>query len=172
MVAKSAPDGNTWLFALDTVLTVTPHLYRNTSFDSRKDFAPISIVAESPLVVLTSPAANIGSIGELIKRAKADPGAMNFGSGGSGSSGHLAAELLNNMAGMKMTHVPYKGGPQVLADLAGGQIQMAVLSLAASNAMIKAGKAQLIAVTGTSRLPGFPNVPTVAEAGVPGYQAG
>jgi tripartite-type tricarboxylate transporter receptor subunit TctC len=170
-VAKSAPDGYTLLFALDTVLTVTPHLSRNTPFDSQKDFAPISIVAESPLVVLTSPSANIGSIGELIKRANASPGVLNFGSGGSGSSGHLAAGLLNNMTGMKITHVPYKGGPQVLTDLAGGQNQMAVLSLVASNAMIKAGKAQLIAVTGTSWLPGYPDVPTVAEAGVPGYQA-
>lgn len=172
MVAKSAPDGYTLLFALDTVLTVTPHLYRNTPFDSIKDFAPISLVAESPLVVLTSPSANIGSLAELIKRAKANPGTMNFGSGGSGSSGHLAAELMNNMAGIKMTHVPYKGGPQVLTDLAGGQVQMTVLSLAASVTMVKAGKANLIAVTGANRLPGYPEVPTVSEAGLPGYQAG
>ena len=172
MVAKSAPDGYTLLFALDTVLTVTPHLYRNTPFDSIKDFAPISLVAESPLVVLTSPSANIGSLAELIKRAKANPGTMNFGSGGSGSSGHLAAELMNNMAGIKMTHVPYKGGPQVLTDLAGGQVQMTVLSLAASVTMVKAGKANLVAVTGANRLPGYPEVPTVSEAGLPGYQAG
>jgi tripartite-type tricarboxylate transporter receptor subunit TctC len=172
MVAKSAPDGYTLLFALDTVLTVTPHLYRNTPFDSIKDFSPISLVAESPLVVLTSPSANIGNLAELFRRAKASPGAMNFGSGGSGSSGHLAAELMNNMAGIKMTHVPYKGGPQVLTDLAGGQIQMTVLSLAASAAMVKAGKANLIAVTGTNRLPGHPDVPTVSEASLPGYQAG
>ena len=172
LVAKSAPDGYTLLFALDTVLTVTPHLYRNTPYDSKKDFAPISIVAESPLVVLTSPAANIGSIAELIKRAKANPGGLNYGSGGSGSSGHLAAELLNSMAGTRMTHIPYKGGPQVLTDLAAGQIQMTVLSLAASNAMVKAGKAQLIGVTGTSRLSAYPEVPTVAEAGIPGYEAG
>lgn len=172
LVAKSAPDGYTLLFALDTVLTVTPHLYRNTPFDSKKDFAPISIVAESPLVVLTSPAANIGSLAELLRRAKANPGGVNFGSGGSGSSGHLAAELLNSMAGTRMTHVPYKGGPQVLTDLAAGQIQMTVLSLAASNTMVKAGKAQLIAVTGTSRLPTYPDVLTVAEAEIPGYEAG
>lgn len=172
MVAKSAPDGYTLLFALDTVLTVTPHLYRNTPFDSIKDFAPISLVAESPLVVLTSPSANIGSLAELIKRAKANPGTMNFGSGGSGSSGHLAAELMNNMAGIKMTHVPYKGGPQVLTDLAGGQVQLTVLSLAASVTMVKAGKANLVAVTGANRLPGYPEVPTVSEAGLPGYQAG
>jgi len=172
MVAKSVPDGYTLLFALDTVLTVTPHLYRNTPFDSIKDFSPISLVAESPLVVLTSPSANIGSLAELINRAKANPGTMNFGSGGSGSSGHLAAELMNNMAGIKMTHVPYKGGPQVLTDLAGGQIQMTVLSLAASVAMVKAGKANLVAVTGANRLPGHPDVPTVSEAGLPGYQAG
>ena len=172
MVAKSAPDGYTLLFALDTILTVTPHLYRNTPFDSIKDFAPISLVAESPLVVLTSPSANIGSLAELIKRAKANPGTMNFGSGGSGSSGHLAAELMNNMAGIKMTHVPYKGGPQVLTDLAGGQVQMTVLSLAASVTMVKAGKANLVAVTGANRLPGYPEVPTVSEAGLPGYQAG
>ena len=172
LVAKSTPDGYTLLFALDTVLTVTPHLYRNTPYDSKKDFAPISIVAESPLVVLTSPTANIGSIAELIRRAKANPGALNFGSGGSGSSGHLAAELLNSMAGTRMTHVPYKGGPQVLTDLAAGQIQMTVLSLAASNAMVKGGKAQLIAVTGTSRLSSYPDVPTVAEAGIPGFEAG
>lgn len=172
MVAKSAPDGYTLLFALDTVLTVTPHLYRNTPFDSINDFSPISLVAESPLVVLTSPSANIGSLAELIKRAKANPGTMNFGSGGSGSSGHLAAELMNNMAGIKMTHVPYKGGPQVLTDLAGGQVQMTVLSLAASVTMVKAGKANLVAVTGANRLPGYPEVPTVSEAGLPGYQAG
>ncbi|MEI6758824.1 MAG: tripartite tricarboxylate transporter substrate binding protein [Betaproteobacteria bacterium] len=172
MVAKSAPDGYTLLFALDTVLTVTPHLYRNTPFDSIKDFAPISLVAESPLVVLTSPSANIGSLAELIKRAKANPGTMNFGSGGSGSSGHLAAELMNNMAGIKMTHVPYKGGPQVLTDLAGGQVQMTILSLAASVTMVKAGRANLVAVTGANRLPGYPEVPTVSEAGLPGYQAG
>ena len=172
MVAKSAPDGYTLLFALDTVLTVTPHLYRNTPFDSIKDFSPISLVAESPLVVLTSPSANIGSLAELIKRAKANPGTMNFGSGGSGSSGHLAAELMNNMAGIKMTHVPYKGGPQVLTDLAGGQVQMTVLSLAASVTMVKAGKANLVAVTGPNRLSGYPDIPTVSEAGLPGYQAG
>jgi tripartite-type tricarboxylate transporter receptor subunit TctC len=97
---------------------------------------------------------------------------LNFGSGGSGSSGHLAAELLNSMAGTRMTHVPYKGGPQVLTDLASGQIQIAVLSLAASNAMIKAGKARLIAVTGTSRLSSYPDIPTVSEAGIPGFEAG
>jgi len=171
-LTKSAADGYTLLFALDTVLTVTPQLFPNTPFDVKRDFVPISIVAESPLVVLTAPTANIATISDLIAKAKVNPNAINFGSGGNGSSGHLAAELLASMAGGTMTHVPYKGGPQVLTDLAGGQLQMTVLSLAASNAMVQAGKARLIAVTGARRLAGYPEVPTVAESGLPGYKAG
>jgi tripartite-type tricarboxylate transporter receptor subunit TctC len=170
-VAKAEPDGYTLLIATSS-LAINPSLYPNAGYDPRKDFAPIGLIASSSNVVLVHPSVPAKSIAELIALAKQQPGTLTFASTGTGSSVHLAAELFAGMAGIKINHVPYKGSGPALNDLLGGHVTMMFGTMASAVGLVRdGGKVRALAVTGASRSPLFPDLPTVAEAGLPGYEA-
>jgi tripartite-type tricarboxylate transporter receptor subunit TctC len=169
-VAKAAPDGYTLLIATSS-LAINPSLYPNAGYDPRKDFAPIGLIASSANVVLVNPSVPAHSIAELIALAKKD-NTLTFASTGTGSSVHLAAELFAGMAGIKITHVPYKGSGPALNDLLGGHVTMMFATMASAAGIVRsADKVRALAVTGATRSALFPDLPTVAEAGLPGYEA-
>jgi len=170
-VAKSAPDGYTLGLGGTGTLAINPTLYPNVGYDPRKDFAPVGLIATSALVVLVHPGVAAKSIAELIALAKRDPGKMNYASAGSGSGIHLGTELLAHMAGVKLTHIPYKGSSPALTDLIGGHVSIYLSSLPPAVALVKEGRVRALAVTGPKRSPIFPDLPTVAEAALPGYEA-
>jgi tripartite-type tricarboxylate transporter receptor subunit TctC len=168
-VAKSAPDGYTLLIATSS-LAINPSLYPNVGYDPRKDFAPVGLIASSSNVALVHPSVPASSIKELIALAQQNPGKLNFASTGSGSSVHLAAELFALMAEIKLTHVPYRGSGPALNDLVGGHVTMMFATMPSSG-LARDGKVRALAVTGAKRSSVLPDVPTVAEAGLPGYEA-
>jgi tripartite-type tricarboxylate transporter receptor subunit TctC len=171
LVAKSAPDGYTLLMATVGTHAINPSLYAKLPYDHVADFAPVILVASVPNVLEVTPSLPVNSVADLIKLAKEKPGQINFASSGSGTSIHLSGELFKTMAGVDMTHVPYKGSAPALADLIGGQVQVMFDNLPSSLAQIKAGKLRAIAVTSAQRAPALPNVPTIAESGLPGFEA-
>ena len=170
-VAKAAPDGYTLGLGGTGTLAINPTLYPNVGYDPRKDFAPVGLIATSALVVLVHPGVEAKSIAELIALAKREPGKLNYASAGSGSGIHLGSELLAHMAGITLTHIPYKGSSPALADLLGGHVAIYFSSLPAAVALVKDGKVRALAVTGPTRSAIFPDLPTVAEAALPGYEA-
>ena len=172
IVAKAAPDGYTLLLGAAGTMVVAPHLGANMPFDTFKDLAPVSLVAISPFVVTLHPSVQANSIRELIALAKANPGKINYGTSGTGGSPQLATELFNSMAGVKLVHVPYKGLAPALIDLMGGQIQVVFADVGLVKGHIAGGKLKGLAVTSAVRTSVMPDMPTVAEAGVPGYAAG
>jgi tripartite-type tricarboxylate transporter receptor subunit TctC len=167
-VARSAPDGYTMVLATTGVAT-NVSLYKQLSYDAIKDFAPITMVSRSPHVVVTQPSLPVNTIQDLIALARAKPGQLSYGSAGSGTILHLAGEMLSIKTGVKLMHVPYRGGTLALNDLMGGSIQLMFSDIASAVPQIKAGKLRAIAVTGAQRTLSLPDVPTVAEGGVPGY---
>lgn len=167
IAARSAPDGYTLLMAYGSHV-VNPTLYPKLPYDTVKDFAPITQVAVQPLLVNVHPALPVKSIKELIALAKARPGQLNYGSAGSGSGGHLATEILGTMAGVKMTHVPYKGSAAAMFDVVAGNTQLMVVTLITSLPQVRAGKLRAIGITSAKRSPIVPDVPAVAET-IPGY---
>ena len=170
-VAKAEPDGYTLLIATSS-LAINPSLYPNIGYDPRQDFAAIGLIASSSNVVLVHPQVAAHSIKELIALAKRDDGKLTFASTGTGSSVHLAAELFAGMAGVKITHVPYKGSGPALNDLLGGHVTMMFSTMASAAGLVREGsKVRALAVTGATRSKLFPDLPTVAEAGLPGYEA-
>jgi tripartite-type tricarboxylate transporter receptor subunit TctC len=169
-VAKAAPDGTTMLIATSS-LAINPSLYPNVGYDPRKDFAPIGLLASGANVVLVHPSVPAKSIAELIALAKKEPGKLNFASTGSGSSVQLAAELFAAMAGIRINHVPYRGSGPALNDLLGGHVTMMFATLPSAIGIVKGGKVRALAVTGGQRSDVFPELPTIAEAGLAGYQA-
>lgn len=169
-VATSEPDGYTLLMAT-FAHAVNPSLYNKLPFDPHKDFAAISLIARSFNVVVVNPASKINSIADLINEARANPGKLNFGTFGTGTSAHLAGELFNALAKVKMTAVPYKGAAPAISDLLGGQIDVMFTTVASAAALVSAGQLRALAVTSAERSAAFPQLPTVAEAGVPGYAA-
>jgi tripartite-type tricarboxylate transporter receptor subunit TctC len=150
-------------------LAISPTLYAKLNYDPVKDLAPISLVATVPNVVVTQ-AAYPATLREFIAAAKAKPGGMNFGSGGSGTSNHLAGELFNILTGAKLTHVPYKGVNLAMQDVIAGRIDFVVIGVPAAAPHVKSGKLRALAVIAPQRLPALPEVPTVAEAGLPGFE--
>src|SRR2546423_565423 len=170
-VAKAAPDGYTLGVGGTGTLAINPTLYPNVGYDPRKDFAPVGLIATSALVVLVHPSIEVKSIVELIALAKREPGKLNYASAGSGSGIHLGSELLAHMAGIKLTHIPYKGSSPALTDLLGGHVAIYFSSLPPAIALVKEGKVRALAVTGAARSPILPELPTVAEAALPGYEA-
>jgi tripartite-type tricarboxylate transporter receptor subunit TctC len=152
-------------------LAINPSLYPNIGYDPRKDFAPVGLIASSSNVVLVHPSVPASSIAELIALAKASPAKLNFASTGSGSSVHLAAELFASMAGIKLTHVPYRGSAPALTDLLGGHVDIMFGTLPPSVGLVRQGKLRALAVTGPQRSSALPELPTVAEAGLAGYEA-
>ncbi len=172
LVAKAAPDGYTLLLGAAGTLVVAPHLGANMPFDPMKDLAPVGLVAVSPFVVTLHPSIQANSVRELIALAKASPGKINYGTSGTGGSPQLATELFKSMTGVNMVHVPYKGLAPALTDLIGGQIQVVFADVGLVKGHIAGGKLKGLAVTSATRTAAMPELPTVAEAGVPGYAAG
>jgi tripartite-type tricarboxylate transporter receptor subunit TctC len=170
-IAKSAPDGYTLGLGGTGTHAINPTLYPNVGYDPRKDFAPVGLIASSALVVLVNNAVAAKSIGELIALAKREAGKLNYASAGVGSGIHLGAELFATMAGIKLTHIPYKGSSPALTDLLGGHVAIYFSSLPPAISLVREGKVRALAVTGPRRAPGFPDLPTVAEAALPGYEA-
>ncbi len=169
LVAKSAPDGYT-LLAMSSSFTIIPGIYKKVPFDPVRDFAPVALLSTYPHLVVVHPAVPANSIKELIALGKAKPGALNFASAGAGTPTQLGAELFNSLAGIRMVHVPYKGGGPAITALLGGEVQVYFGPIATVLPHVKAGKLRALAVTGAKRSPVLPEVPTVAEAGLPGFE--
>jgi tripartite-type tricarboxylate transporter receptor subunit TctC len=169
-VAKSAPDGTTILIAT-FAHAVNPSLRSKMPFDTEKAFDPVVLIGRSPNILVVPASSPYKSIKELVAAAKADPGKLTFASQGVGTSAHLAGELFNNLAGVNMTHVPYKGAGPALNDLLGGQVNMMFATATAAAPLIESGKVRALGVTTPERSPVRPEVPSIAEAGVPGYAA-
>ena len=168
-VAKSAPDGYTLLFGYIATHGINPALSK-VPYDPVKDFAPIAMIAEAQEVLVVHPSVKANTVAELIALAKAKPGSLSYASAGNGTAPHISGELFKRLAGIDMLHVPYKGSSPALTDTLGGTTQVMFPSLVAANQFIKAGKLRALAVTGSKRSAMFPALPTIAEAGVPGFQ--
>jgi tripartite-type tricarboxylate transporter receptor subunit TctC len=171
LVAKSAPDGYTLLMGTVGTHAINPSLYSKMPYDHVKDFAPVVLVAGVPNVLVVNPTLPVNSVADLIKLAKDKPGQINFASSGSGTSIHLSGELFKTMAGVDMTHVPYKGSSPALTDLIGGQVQIMFDNLPSALPQIKGGRLRAIAVTSLKRAPVLPDIPTINESGLPGFEA-
>ena len=170
LVAHSAPDGYTLVVAT-TAHAINPSLFKNLGYRLLKDFAPVSQLTSGPLVIVAHPALPANNVAELIALAKAKPGELNFASSGNGQSTHLAAELFDSMAGVKMKHIPYKGSAPALTDVIAGQTQLMFDTMLSAMPHVKSGKLKALAVTSPKRSPVAPDLPTVAESGLPGYEA-
>ena len=168
-VAKSPPDGYTVVMGALSTHAVNPSLYPRMPYDAKKDFAPITLVAITPSVLVVNPSLPVHSVQELIEYAKAHPGKLSFGSGSIGSAGHLAGELFKVDAGVDMVHVPYKGAAPAMQALLAGDTQLMFDNLASAMSQVKAGKLRALAVTTKARSPLAPDLPTMSEAGVPGF---
>ncbi len=170
IVANSAPDGYTLFVSSPGALTILPHL-RKVPYDTLRDFAPVSLISVGPFVLITHPAVPVKSVKELIALARAQPGKLNYASAGNGVANHLAMELFKQMAGVDITHVPYKGAPQAVTDVVAGHMNMMFNSIAPIVGHIKAGRVRVLGIASGKRSPQMPDVPTISEAGVPGYEA-
>jgi tripartite-type tricarboxylate transporter receptor subunit TctC len=168
-VARSSPDGYTILMGAVATHAINPALYASMPYDAIRDFVPITQVASTPNVLVVNPRVPASNVKEFIAYAKANPGKLNFGSGSTGSAGHLAGELFKSMAGVQMTHVPYKGAAPAMQDLVGGEVQLMFDNLASSLSQVKAGKIRALAVTTSRRSSLAPELPTIAESGLPGF---
>jgi tripartite-type tricarboxylate transporter receptor subunit TctC len=168
-VAKAPPDGYT-LLATASTLTINPSLYASLPYDPIKDFAPITLIASTPLVLVVHPSLPVKSVKDLIALAKTKPGQLNYGSAGNGSTLHLAGEMFNSLAGVKLVHVPYKGVTNAFSDLLGGQISIMFPGAPIALPQVKAGKLRALGTTGATRTPAAPDLPAIAEAGLPGYE--
>jgi len=168
-VAKAPADGYTILMGAVATHAINPSLYASIPYDPVRDFIPVTQVASTPNVLVVNPSIPASNVREFIAYAKANPGKLNFGSGSTGSAGHLAGELFNTMAGVQMVHVPYKGAGPAMQDLIGGQIQLMFDNLASSLGQIKAGRVKALAVTTAKRTSLAPDLPTISESGLPGF---
>jgi tripartite-type tricarboxylate transporter receptor subunit TctC len=171
MVAKAAPDGYTLLMATVGTHAINVALYAKMPYDAVRDFAPVSLVALVPNLLVVHPSLPVHSVSELIAWARAHPGKLNYASSGNGTSIHLSGELFKSMAALEITHVPYKGSGPAIADLIGGQVQLMFDNLPSALPHARGGKLRALAVTSARRSPAAPELPTVAEAGLPGYEA-
>ncbi len=169
IVAKSKPDGHTVLLVTST-FSINPSLQSKMPYDPVKDFAPVTLVARTPYVMVVHPSLPARNVKELVALARARPGELTYASVGTGSSTHLATELLVSRSGMKLVHVPYKGSSAALADLLGGHVSMYLGSMPASLPQARSGKLRALAVTGPTRAAAAPELPTIAESGIPGYE--
>jgi tripartite-type tricarboxylate transporter receptor subunit TctC len=169
---RAAPDGYTVLLADSTTLAVNPSLYKKLPYDPQKDFLPISLTARFAMLLVVNPSlTKAASVKEFIAEAKRDPGKINFASVGAGTTHHLAMELFKQQTGISLNHIPYKGAAPAVQDLVGGQVPVMFLDLAAGGPQIRAGKIKALAVASARRISALPDVPTVAESGVPGFEA-
>ena len=171
IVAKSAPDGYTILMGSAGPLAINASLFGKMPFDPIRDLAPVTLAASTPNVLVVHPSLRAATVRELIALAKARPGEINFASSGHGTPAHLAGELFNSMAGVKMVHVPYKGAAPALTDLLGGQVQLMFSTMPPALPHVKDGKLRALAVTSSKRSPATPELPTVDEIALPGFEA-
>jgi tripartite-type tricarboxylate transporter receptor subunit TctC len=171
LAAKAVPDGYTLFFSSPGALTILPHLQKQVAYDTLRDFAPISLVSIGPFLLITHPSLPVKTVKELVALAKSEPGKLNYASAGNGAANHLAMELFKSMAGINITHVPYKGAPQAITDLIGGSVNLTFNSIPPVLQHIKSGRLRLLGVSSAKRSPQLPDVPTVSEAGVPGYES-
>lgn len=169
MAAKSAPDGYTLFLGTTTLYAILPNLKKNLPYDIKRDFASVTQIAGASNVLVINPSVAAKSVAELLQLAKAKPGALNYASAGRGTPAHLAGEMINVLAGVSMTHVPYKGAGPALVDVIAGQIQLIITSPIAAGAHITSGKVRALATTGAARNPALPDLPTIAET-LPGYE--
>jgi len=169
-VAKSLADGHTLLLVHQGILAINPHLYARTGFDPLRDFAPITRIVDAYLMLAVPARSRAASVADLIRLAREMPGQLAFGSSGIGTPPHMASELFKRMAGIEVRHIPYKGATPALLDLIAGRVDFTIDGLSLSGPQAKAGKIKPLAVTSARRLPSFPEVPTLAESGLPGYE--
>ena len=169
---RAPADGYTIVNVATATVAINPSLYRNLSFDAGRDLVPVAFIAYVPNLLVVNPAIPANTLGELVAYLKANPGKVNFASPGSGNSSHLAGEMLKQRTGVEITHVPYKGDAAAFADLIGGQVQMMFAIAVTAVPHVKAGRLKGIAVAGLQRTPTMPDLPTMAEAGLPGFDAG
>src|SRR5271163_75730 len=170
-VAKSDPDGYTLMMGGQTTYACAPNLHRKVTIDAVKDFTPVALTGASPLALVANPSFAAHTVADVIAMAKANPGKINFGTGGVGTTPHMTAELFEHDAGIKMVHVAYRGEAGAINDVVGGQISLMFANLSAVIGNIKGGRLRALAVTSAERSPSAPDIPTVAESGIPGFAA-
>jgi tripartite-type tricarboxylate transporter receptor subunit TctC len=170
--ARSAPDGYTIFMTTSGINAINPALYAKMPFDPNKDLVPVSALVSLSNVLVVNPSVKANSVADVIAMAKAQPGSMNYASSGSGTSIHMSGEMFKFMAKVEITHIPYKGSAPAITDLLGGQVMMMFDNIPSALQHIKAGKLRALATTGATRDPALPDLPTIAESGVPGYESG
>ena len=170
IAARALPDGYTLLVGSGSTLGSNVSLYAKLPFDPLRDFAPVTLIATAPFVLVTHPSVPVKSVGEFIALAKANPGKLTYSSFGEGSSAHLVGELFQSMAGIRMIHVPYKGGGPAMTAVVGGEVQATVANLSVALAQIRSGKVHALGVTTAARASALPEVPTIAASGLPGFE--
>ena len=170
-VSKAAPDGHTLMVGHSGVFGVAPSLYTNAGYDPRKDFAPIGLIASFQQILVVHPSLPVHNVKDLLALARKEPGKITYATAGIGSGSHISTELFASMADVKLTHIPYRGSGPAQGDLVAGHVVMAITTVPPAIAQIRGGLLRAIAVTGDTRLPILPDVPTVAESGIPGYVA-
>jgi tripartite-type tricarboxylate transporter receptor subunit TctC len=171
IAAKSPPDGYTLFISSPGALTILPHLRKNVPYDTLKDFVPIGLISIGPFLLITHPSVPAGTVKELIALAKANPGKLNYASAGNGVANHLAMELFKHMTGVDIVHVPYKGAPQAVTDVVAGHMNMMFNSIAPVLPHVKSGRVRALGIASLKRSPQLPDIPTIAESGVPGFEA-
>ena len=171
IVARAPPDGYTLLMGNNSILATNASLYKNMTFDPVKDLAPVVLIASQPNILVVHPSLPVKSVKELVALAKSRPGQLNYASSGSGAAAHLAAELFKSMTGVSMVHIPYKGAGPALVDMLGGQCQVMFATALSVQPHLQSGRLRPLALTTAKRSRTFPELPTVAEAGVPGFEA-
>lgn len=170
LVAKAAPDGYTFLMGVSSI-AIAPALYASLPWDPVKSFTPVGLIATTPNILVVNPSVPARNVQELVALAKSKPGELNYASGGNGATNHLAGELFKRMTGTQIVHIPYRGNPLAVIDVLNGQVAMMFDFMITSLPHVREGKLRPLAVTGAKRSPQVPDLPTVAEAGVPGYEA-
>jgi tripartite-type tricarboxylate transporter receptor subunit TctC len=167
---KAAPDGHALMMVVDSTVTTNPHLYRNLSYDPFRDFAPVSVVTRLPLVLVSNPAVHAGNLQELIALIKAKPGQLNYASTGVGTQLHIGMEMFKLMTATDIVHVPYRATTSAMTDLVGGRIDLALIGLSSAKTQVESGKLRAYAIAALRRSSLMPELPTAAEAGLPGYE--
>jgi tripartite-type tricarboxylate transporter receptor subunit TctC len=171
LAARAAPDGYTLFLSSPGPLTILPHVQQHIAYDPLRDFVPIGLISIGAFILVVHPSVPVKTVKELVALAKREPGKLNYGSAGNGSANHLATELFKSMTGVKITHVPYKGAPHAATDLVAGHIDMMFSSIALMLPHIQAHRVRLLGIASMKRSPQLPDVPTLSESGVPGYEA-
>jgi tripartite-type tricarboxylate transporter receptor subunit TctC len=169
MVAKSPPDGYTLLLGFDGTMVINPHVFAKIPFDTVKDFQPVTKLGDAPVIVVAHPSLPANNLRELIALEKSKPGALSYGTSGTGNTPHLVGEMLNQRAGTQFLHIPYKGGSQAVADAVGGQIPLSFTAVATAGPFIRSGRLKPLGVTTAARIAALPDVPTFIESGLPGF---